>query len=152
MPSSAAAACSRPCAVAKADAANSQTLRLGTFQRQRFFFESLARSHSVHGIPIVSVDIQIDPSHDLTCIRIQKLIRGLIMSGRICAIWMGTPCSSWSMVRNMPGGPPAMRNSWFPMGLENLGPRDRLHCGLGNKLMKFSAGVLLEVWLGCGRL
>ena len=68
----------------------------------------------------------------------QKKVRGWLRSGIVVAVWIATPCGSFSKARNQPGGPPALRDTCFPEGLPNLRPADALKVAVGNRIGKFS--------------
>jgi hypothetical protein len=79
---------------------------------------------------------------DLTRKRAQRMVRGWIRSGKLIAVWMGTPCSTWSRARDRPGGPPPLRSKDEVLGLTELNEADRVRVTIGNVLMKFSASIL----------
>lgn len=102
-----------------------------------------ARSWRAHSQwPIIEMDSKWGDRYDLTRPKLQKLVRGWIMSSRVVAVWMGTPCSSFSRAREQPGGPPALRGPRHPLGLPNLVPHDAEKVRIGNCLMRFTASVL----------
>lgn len=86
---------------------------------------------------------------DLTLRRNQRLVRGWIRSGYIAAVWMGTPCSSFSRARDagrrQPGDtsgfPGPLRSDDMPTGLGGLSDNDKIKVEIGNTLAAFSASV-----------
>ena len=58
------------------------------------------------------------------------------------AVWLGTPCSSWSRARRADGkGPGPLRSDTQIYGLPGLSSSDQAKIRLGNSLMRFSASV-----------
>ena len=55
----------------------------------------------------------------------------------ISLVWMGTPCTSWSMARRDDGGPPPLRDDdQFLMGFTHLPQRDLDKIQVGNQLLQ----------------
>ena len=96
---------------------------------------------------MIEIDTRHGEDHDVTRPGLQRLLRGLVMAGRVKAIWLGTPCGSWSIARCGGDGPPPLRDKDHVMGLRDLGPKDQLKVEIGNAVMKLSASMLLL----CGR-
>ena len=91
---------------------------------------------------VYEIDIQHGPQFDLTSPRFQRFVRDLISSGRVVAVWIGTPCSSWSRARCHDNcGPGPLRSDTCLYGLPNLSAADRRKVQFGNSLMRFSASV-----------
>ena len=93
--------------------------------------------------PVLLWDILMGEAYDLTQRSRQLLVLGWIRSGAVAAVWMGTPCNSFSRARNQPGGPPALRNKGAVHGLSDLRTCDAAAVKLGNCLALFSSKVLL---------
>ena len=87
------------------------------------------------------LDIRWHLKNDLLSPSVQRRIRGWIRSGLICAVWMGTPCNSFSRARDRPGGPPPLRSDDHPHGLPNLAPHDQEKVRVGNILARFSISI-----------
>ena len=92
--------------------------------------------------PTLIWDVLFGEKYDLTVKANQRLILGWIKCGWVAAVWLGTPCNSFSRARNQPGGPPALRTGEFPHGLSALRPCDQAAVKLGNCLAMFSAQVV----------
>ena len=106
-------------------------------------FSSSWRAHERLGsVPIIPVDVKIHTSHDLNLDSNQRFIRGLIMANKVSALWVGTPCSSWSLARAGGSGPPPLRGPQHVMGLPNLTPKDQWRVHVANRLMRFTASLL----------
>ena len=56
------------------------------------------------GLPIMECVFLHNDMHDLTKVKLQKLVRGWILSGIVVGVWLGTPCGSFSRARERPGG------------------------------------------------
>lgn len=95
------------------------------------------------GCPIIEFDIRHGEQYDLCRKRVQQLVRGWLTCGWVVAVWLGTPCGSFSRARDRPGGPPRLRSDQCPLGLDDLKPADREKVRIGNIMMNFSASVLL---------
>ena len=95
-------------------------------------------------MPIFEFDIRWCKSHDLTLRRVQRILRGWIRGGLIGAVWLGTPCNSFSRARERGGaGPPPLRSNAYPRGLPHLLPHDAEKVRVGNLLCQFSASLFL---------
>ena len=93
-------------------------------------------------LPILEMDTRWGDAYDLTVKANQQWVRGLLAGGTVVAVWMGTPCSSWSRARERGGkGPPPLRSNAHWMGLPELGPKDAEKVRIGNALMVFSASI-----------
>ena len=81
-------------------------IALEIFSGSGHFSKAWRLNPRLKGVPIYEWDILHGEAFDLTKRRQQRFIRGLIRSGKVVAVWMGTPCSSWSMIRSVGAGPP----------------------------------------------
>jgi hypothetical protein len=88
-------------------------------------------------VPIIEIDIRWNDELDLTRRHFQQIVRGWLLAGQVTAVWLGTPCSSFSRARDRPGGPPPLRSNAFVLGLPSLSEKDAQKVQLGNKLMRF---------------
>ncbi|CAK0855346.1 unnamed protein product [Prorocentrum cordatum] len=103
------------------------------------FSRAWRRRQRALGDAIFEWDIRWGDEYDLTRQRAQRLVRGWVNNGLIAAVWLGTPCHSWSRARDIRPGPPPLRSDLHVMGLPDLAPRDAEKVRIGNALMKFSA-------------
>ena len=72
-------------------------------------------------------------------LRVAKNIEQLkirILSSEVDGIQGGPPCSTWSVVRALPGGPPPVRSRLEPWGLSTLKPFTRKHVDNHSGLLK----------------
>ena len=93
---------------------------------------------------VYEVVIQHGPQFDLTHKRFQRFVRSLLLSGKVVAVWIGTPCFSWSRLRQDDGkGPLPVRNDSESQlyGLPGLSSADQARVRAGNTLMRFSASI-----------
>jgi len=110
---------------------------LGNFSR------AWRRHHRLRAVPIFEVDIRHHADHDLTAAKGQRVIANLIKSGAVVALWLGTPCTSFSRARDIPGGGPGpLRSDAQPWGLDGLSEADQAKVALGNCLARLSARLL----------
>ena len=93
--------------------------------------------------PVLRWDILMGPDYDLTKHSVQILFFGWLRAGWVCAVWMGTPCNSFSKARNQPGGPAALRDKDHFNGLLDMRPCAVTAVRLGHLLARFSARVFV---------
>ncbi|CAK0796309.1 unnamed protein product, partial [Prorocentrum cordatum] len=101
------------------------------------------RQQAPWGLPIFEIDVGFHSSHDLSRRAAQRLILGWIRSGCCKAIWLGTPCATFSRARDSGAGPPRLRSDEQPLGLDGLSEGDRVKVEVANELCRFSAKALL---------
>ena len=99
------------------------------------------------GVPAIAVDVQRGPQYDLCQGAIIDSIVAHMRAGDIRAIWLGTPCSTWSTARRgypgSPGGPLRLvgEHIWgHPRALRR--PADRRKLELGNSTAKRTAEII----------
>lgn len=117
-------------------------IALEIFSGSGRFSRAWRRNAHLRKIPIFEIDIRHHGSHDLLSRRSQRLIRGWITAGLVRAVWMGTPCTSFSRARESgPPGPPPLRSDECPWGLAHLASHDEAKVRIGNALARFSISV-----------
>ena len=82
----------------------------------------LASAMAKRGYHILAWDIRYGEGYDLKSLKNRQLIRGWILGPRIIALHFGTPCNSWSRVRDFGPGPPRFRSDEHVMGLLDFRP------------------------------
>ena len=121
-------------------------IALEIFSGSGHFSKSWRMSSLLNDVPIFELDIKHGCAFDLSKKHLRALVAGWIKSGLICAVWLGTPCSSWTMARRGKpggvGGPPPLRSREHFMGLPGLSDKDNDRVALGNCLMQFSSYML----------
>ena len=91
---------------------------------------------------ILKWDTNFGIAYDLCIAGNVLLTLGWIRAGLICGIHLGTPCQSFSRIRGLGIGPPAIRSDAEPMGLSTpLRPGDVRALQVGNKLLHVSCRV-----------
>ena len=100
------------------------------------------RAAAAAGEWVLSIDRRFGDSHDLSRRRLQQMVLGWIQAGRVRYLLAGFPCQPFSRARNIPGGPPALRNSEYVSGLPGLREADHRKVTLGNNCFFFVARVL----------
>ena len=96
------------------------------------------------GFAVLSFDIENGEQWDLLRPCVKKLILGWITSGAVLAVWLGTPCTTFSRARR---GPPG--SSWGPLrsgkalwGLDGLCERDQAKLRVGNACFRVSLNII----------
>ncbi len=100
------------------------------------------RAAAAAGEWVLTIDIRFGDHHDLNRRSLQMKILGWIQAGQIRYVLAGFPCQSFSRARNMPGGPPALRNSDNVRGFPGLRDADQRKVTLGNNLLYFTIRVM----------
>ncbi|CAK0871421.1 unnamed protein product, partial [Prorocentrum cordatum] len=112
--------------------------------------EAWRRSMRLAGHPVFEIDMRHGVDHNMCSKALVKLIRGWVQGGFVMAVFMGTPCNSFSLARNRPNGPPTLRASEYPEGLPELKDSCREEVDLGNSLCAASFSIFRECrLLGC---
>ena len=101
------------------------------------------RAPATEGHPAFEWDVRHGAAYDVLAPAAGRQLRGWLRSGLLAALWMGTPCSSFSRVLGLGAGPPALRSAAAPAGLPGLSPAWQSKVDAGNRLATLSAGLLL---------
>ena len=99
------------------------------------------------GLASVHVDIADDPRLDLTHPAVIARIKAWLAEGRVAAVWLGTPCSSWSLARRGRAGRrggPLRKVGKFIMGHPEslLRPDDEAKIKLGNDVLRSTVDII----------
>ena len=104
----------------------------------------LAAAISELGYSALALDIDHGDWQNLLRPVVQHIVRGWITSGAVAAVWLGTPCSSWSRARHGPA-----TSAWGPLrdkqhleGLPSLNDRDQAKVREGNLVRDFTCAVV----------
>ena len=96
------------------------------------------------GLACIAIDNCLDPRLDVLKPKILNVIRGWIKGGCVQAIWLATPCSSWSRARHGPFG-----SAWGPLrdnqniyGFKGLSSRDQTKIKDGNATIMATCEIL----------
>ena len=84
------------------------------------------------GFYVIAVDIRFGVDHDLQSARLRNAILGWVQAKWVVIVLAGFICSSFSTARNMPGGPPPLRDSARVAGFDDLRPSDVVKVRMGN--------------------
>ena len=104
----------------------------------------LTQSLNALGTPSFGIDIVHGSEDDVLNPRIEKKIRKLLFSGSVVFLWIGMPCTTFSIARKLDGiGPGPLRSDEHPMGLPKLLPNDRKKVLEGNRLLAVSYRLIL---------
>lgn len=68
----------------------------------------------------------------------------LLLSGKVMLLWLGMPCTSFSIARRNDGiGPGPLRSDSCPMGIPGLSKSDQRQVTLGNTMLMFSIRLIV---------
>ncbi len=96
-----------------------------------------SKAAALAGEWVLSVDLRFGDHHDLSKVKLQRCVLGWIQAGWVRYVLAGFPCGSFSKARNIPGGPPALRDAANVAGFSDLRPADADKVHLGNLLLAF---------------
>lgn len=115
--------------------------------REPFVFAGSGRLTSTLkelGINAHALDILTDPLDDVLSPKVKFKIFDLVKRGIILFVWIGMPCTTFSVARRHDGvGPPPLRSDAQPMGLDFLRPHDKKKLKEGNALLLFTYDLAL---------
>ena len=99
---------------------------------------------------VESMDLAYGEQNDLSKKSvIDRLVRAG-KNGKYSGSQNGSPCSTWSRVRFLPGGPPPLRTRDSPWGIASNTSEQQAHCDLHSKLWNGSMDVLEAISDGGG--
>ena len=100
---------------------------------------------------MVAVDKLAEFPCDVLDDQVQQDIKSDINGGTYDCVGVATPCETFSPLRENPPGPRPLRSLEKPMGLEeeNLSEPERRQLKAGNRLLHFSAEVVVECMTAC---
>ena len=105
----------------------------------------LTRSLCELGIQAFGIDIVHGPMHDVLDPMVQARLFRLIRKGQVQFVWLGMPCTTFSIARRNDGiGPPPLRSDSRPHGLPNLAGGQLQKLREGNALFGFSMDLIKE--------
>ncbi len=103
----------------------------------------LTRSLRCAGSRAFAIDACLNPGDDVLQSEVEYRILAMIFSGVAVFVWIGMPCTSFSVERKDDGlGPGPLRSNERPMGLAGLNKRDQQKVIQGNLLLFFSARII----------
>jgi hypothetical protein len=93
--------------------------------------------------PVIEIDVRFGEKCDLRRKALVSKIFSWLAHGWVVAVWIGTPCASWSRARRDDGGPPPLRDDGnYIWGLPQLPSYDVEKVQAGNAFARLSARVL----------
>ena len=88
------------------------------------------------GIVAFAIDSCLSNTDDLLDPAVESQLISMILSGCVRLVWLGMPCTTFSIARKDDGvGPGPLRSDQYPMGLPDLCPRDQKKVSNGNALL-----------------
>ena len=112
----------------------------------------MSRHMRALGFPTVEFDIRHGDHMDLRFLEVYQTLKGWISSGRVFALWCGTPCEGLTQARRAPPGsmmPNRLRDKDHIRGLSGLREPDR-QALIRSNLLADRAGVLINMAYGLG--
>ena len=96
------------------------------------------------GFLVFPIDACLNPEDDLLIFSVERKIFKLIIERRVLLIWLGMPCTTFSIARRDDGlGPGPLRSDACPMGLSGLGAADRKKLETGNRLLFVTVRIIV---------
>lgn len=96
------------------------------------------------GFLAFAIDTCLNPNDDLLDGAVEQRIFKLIIERRVLLIWLGMPCTTFSIARRDDGlGPGPLRSDSSPMGLPNLKAADRKKLEIGNRLLFVTIRIIV---------
>ena len=132
-----------------------EVARQGPFFLEIFAGEGGITRHlrALHVPVLPPVDVvqsgEVAQARDVLDAQFWDRILALARAGAIMFVHLGTPCSSFSIARELPEGPPPVRSSDVPMGFPDLPPHLQAVRDLGNLLLGRSIEIA-EIVLAAG--
>eukprot|EP00435_Cladocopium_sp_Y103_P070321 s689_g35.t1 len=103
----------------------------------------LSRALQAVGLTCFPIDIDNGSGHDVLDPLVEACILDKILKGKVLLVWLGMPCTTFSVARRRDGlGPGPLRSELFPMGIPWLRGRDRSKLITGNLLFFFTFRVI----------
>ena len=99
----------------------------------------ITRALKTQGRFCLAWDLEYGNAYDLSVPSRRQLLLGWLAAGLISALWIATPCQTFTRARDNPPGPPPLRSDKHILGLPGLSLNDALAVKSSNLLMRFSA-------------
>ena len=90
------------------------------------------------GFGVVSLDIASNPCEDVCHPAVLSTLKGWIANGAVLGVWLGCPCTTWSVAH----ASPVVRTRKYLLGVPNLCGKHLRAVQLGNATMIFSAIII----------
>ncbi|CAE7708857.1 AMY1.1 [Symbiodinium sp. CCMP2592] len=103
----------------------------------------LTKAFRSQGVSCYPIDITLHPRDDVLSDGVEEEIIRLLKLRRIRLVWLGMPGNTFSAARCHDGvGPGPLRSTEYPMGMPEMGNRDRKSLILSNKLLFFTCRIM----------
>lgn len=107
---------------------------------------SMAEAWRALGYQADDVDVLVGgQTHDVRKPAVQSAILTAVRAGCYEVVWIGTPCSSFSVL-HLEKGRPRLRSRQEPDGVREMPPRWKRYVGKHNEFVRFSAEVARAAW------
>ena len=91
------------------------------------------------GFAAFGLDWRRSPLEDHVLPAFVATVVGWIRSRAVGAIWLGTPCTSWTRALRRP-----LRSDRHPFGLPDLSPSEQARAAAGNATLRMTVGIIRE--------
>lgn len=96
------------------------------------------------GFRAFPIDTCLHSEDDVLGCSTENSIVELLLSGKVMLLWLGMPCTSFSIARRNDGiGPGPLRSDSCPMGIPGLSKSDQRQVALGNAMLMFSIRLIV---------
>ena len=106
---------------------------------------AIARHLCRQGFGVVALDTRNSVLEDLCHPATLQVLRGWIFSGVVLGVWLGTPCTSWSIAHTTP----VVRTRKFILGVPGLSGKHKHSVELGNATAKVTAQIISACIASC---
>ena len=106
---------------------------------------AIARHLRRQGFGVVALDTRNSVLEDLCHPATLQVLRGWISSGVVLGVWLGTPCTSWSIAHTTP----VVRTRKFILGVPGLSGKHKHSVELGNATAKVTAQMISACLASC---
>ena len=121
-----------------------QARRKAQLHRHQVFVEVFAGAQEISkclralGFGVVCLDILASPLEDVCHPVVASTLKGWISGGVILGVWLGCPCTTWSIAHSSP----IVRTRKYLLGVPHLVGKHHDAVRLGNATMRFSADII----------
>jgi len=98
----------------------------------------LASKIRAMGYAALAIDVKHGTHMDVLRPEVQQLLTAWIRSGVVWAVWLGTPCTTWSVAHTTP----VVRSAAYPWGIPGLPSKHAEAVSTGNKTARFTAQII----------
>lgn len=96
------------------------------------------------GYECIDVDLLNHSDHDVLSHDLEVEVIDAVLGGRVTAVMLGTPCSTFSVARmHDDGGPPQLRSQRYPHGIPGIPGYGREAVDISDRLVQFSVRTII---------